>query len=47
MYQIQSIYVFLDTEKFADFRRKNADVSRTKGVCHVTHIFFGSSLGKV
>ena len=32
--------------KFADFRRKNADVSRTQGVCHVIHIFFGSPLGK-
>ena len=23
---------------------ENADVSRTKGVCHVIHIFFGASL---
>ena len=30
-----------DITKFADFRRKNADV------CHVIHIFFGSSLGQV
>ena len=44
---IQSISVFLDITKFADFRGKNADVSRTKGVHHVIHIFFGSSLGKV
>ena len=39
--------VFLDISKFADFRLKNADVSRTQGVCHVIHIFFESSLGKV
>ena len=25
----------------------NAHISRTQGVCHVIHIFFGSSLGKV
>ena len=25
----------------------NAHMSRTQGVCHVIHIFFGSSLGKV
>ena len=50
MYQytkVQSMSVFLDITKFADFRWKNADVSRTQGVCHVIHIFFGSSLGKV
>ena len=45
--KIQSISVFLDIAKFADFRCKNADVSRTQRVCHVIHIFFGSSLGKV
>ena len=32
---------------FSDFQGKNADVSRTQVVCHVIHIFFGSSLGKV
>ena len=26
---------------------KNDDVSRIQGVCHVIHIFLGSSLGKV
>ena len=26
---------------------KGSDISRTQGVCHVIHIFFGSSLGKV
>ena len=31
--------VFLDIAKFADFRWKNADVSRTQGVCQVIHIF--------
>ena len=44
---MQFISVFLDIAKFADFRWKNADVSRTQGVCHVIYIFFGSSLGKV
>ena len=44
---MQSISAFLNTAKFADFQRKNADVSRTQGVCHLIHIFFGSSLGKV
>ena len=44
---MQSISAFLDITKFSDFRLKNADVSRIQGVCHVTLIFFGSSLGKV
>ena len=44
---MESIFVFLDIEKFADFRYKNIDVSRTQGMCHVIHIVFGSSLGKV
>ena len=43
---MQSISVFSDIAKFADFQRKNADVSRTQGVCHLIHIFFGSSLGE-
>ena len=30
--KIQSISVFVDIEKFTDFRWKNADFSRTKGV---------------
>ena len=44
---MQSISVFLDIANFADFRWKKADVSRTYWVCHVIHIFFGSSLGNV
>ena len=47
MYKIKSLSLFLDIAKFADFRQKNADVSRTQGVCHVIYILFGSSLGKV
>ena len=35
---MQSIPVFLDITKFADFRRKNADVSKTQGRCHVIDI---------
>ena len=42
-----TISVFLDKMRFADFRWKNADASRTQGLCHVIHIFFESSLGKV
>ena len=41
------ISVFLDIAKFADFQYKNADVSRTQGVCHVINIVFGASLCKV
>ena len=44
---MQSIFVFLDRAKFADFRFKNADVSITQGVCHMIYIIFGTSLGKV
>ena len=44
---MESISVFLDTTKFANFSWKNADVSITQGVCHVIHILFGSHLGKV
>ena len=44
---MESISVFPDIAKFADFRFKNADVSRNKGVCHVIQIVFGSCLGKV
>ena len=44
---MQSMSVLLDIVKFADFWRKNADVSRTQEVCHVIHIFSGSFLGKV
>ena len=44
---MQPIPAFLDIAKFADIWWKNADVSRTQGVCHVIHKFFVSSLGKV
>ena len=33
---MQSLSVFLAIAKFADIERENSDVSRTKGVCHVT-----------
>ena len=40
--------IVLHIEKFADFwKKKNAGISRNKKVCHVTHVVFGSSLGKV
>ena len=44
---MQSLFVFSNIGKFADFRRKNADFSITQEVCHVIDTFFGSSLGKV
>ena len=44
---MQSISVFFDVTKVADFSLKNADISRTQGVCHMIYIIFGSSLGKV
>ena len=37
---MQSIYVFLDMKEVADFRWKNADVSKTQGVCRVIYTFF-------
>ena len=36
---MQPVSVFLVIAKFADFWRKNADVSRSQGVCHVIRIF--------
>ena len=44
---MQSISVFSDIAKFADFQWKSADVSITQGMCHMIHIFLGSFLGKV
>ena len=42
---MQSITVFFDITKVADFRWRNADVSRAQEACHENYIFFGSSLG--
>ena len=44
---MQSIFVFQDIKKVANFRLKNTDVSRIEGVYHVINMFFGFSLGKV
>ena len=44
---MQPIYVYLDVTERADFRWKNADVSRTQRLCQGICVFFGSSLGKV
>ena len=44
---MQSISVFLDITEVADFPWKNADASRTQGVCLALYIHFGSSLGMV
>ena len=38
---MQSVSVFIDITKVADFSWKNADVRRTQGVCHVIHVYFG------
>ena len=47
MYQ-NLIYICVSWySKICWFLVKNADASRIQGVCHVSHIFFGSSLGKV
>ena len=42
-----SVSVFSDIEKFAAFQWKNANVSRTQGVCHVILVFLGSPLDKM
>ena len=47
MQQMQSISVFPDVTKIADFRWESAVVSRTQGVRHLIYVFFGSSLEKV
>ena len=44
---MQCVSVFLNIAKFADFQLKNGDITRTQGVCHVIHRFFGSPLAKV
>ena len=38
-----NVYLYFDITKVADFCYKNADVSRTQGVCHMIYMFFGSS----
>ena len=45
--KMQSIPVFFDIAKFADFRQKVVDVSKTPEGCPVIYIFFGSFLDKV
>ena len=44
---MQSITVFFDIAKFADFHLENFDVRRIQGVYHVIHTIFGSTFGKV
>ena len=47
-YVLKCIYICISWYiEVANFRRKNADASKTQRVGHVIHIFFGSSLGKV
>ena len=42
-----NISVFLNIIKVYDFHRKNADISRTQGVCHVIYMLYKSFSGKV
>ena len=44
---MESLPVYHDIAKFADFQWKNPDISRTKRLLHVIHIIFRSDLGKV
>ena len=44
---MKTVSLFLDITKIADFRWKNAVISRTHGVGLVIYIFFGSFLGQV
>ena len=44
---MQSISVYLDILKIADFQWKNANVTGTQGVRLVIYVLLGSSLGKV
>ena len=44
---MQYLSVILNITKVADFSKKNADVSRTHGVCQMIYTFFGYSLGKL
>ena len=43
---METIFIIFDIAKFANFRLKNVDVSRTQGLFHVINISFVSSLGK-
>ena len=44
---MQSVSVFLDIKKFANFQWKKDGVSGTQEECYVIYMFFGSSLDKV
>ena len=50
MYQYV-VYICISSNGFlvksTDFQWKHFDISRTQGLCHVIHIVFASSLGKV
>ena len=45
--KVESVSAYLDVTEITNFWRKNADLSRTKGVCRMIYMFFGSSLGKI
>ena len=40
--KMQSVSLFLDIIKVADFHWNNADVSKTEGLRDLTYLFFGS-----
>ena len=44
---MQSLSVFLDKTKIADFLWKNADATSTQGVCHMIYMFCRSPSVKV
>ena len=44
---MQSISVFFDITKVANFSSKKADVTGNQEKCHVIYILFGSSLGTI
>ena len=44
---MQSICIFVNIAKFANFGGRNADDSKNKGLPHVIYIFFVSTLGKL
>ena len=47
MHKMQSVSVFLDIGKFADFGWKNTHVSKNQGAGHDIHILITPSLGSV
>ena len=47
MYQMQSISVFFDIGKFAEFWWRNAEISSNQEWYHMIHVLFESFLGNI